>query len=154
VDLFDEEFDPFGPTDVERIHPVWITTPVDVARRGRLSYDRTVDAFFVKPEGVYRGGVAVLVGDERFARYAITDMESDIVVALMVEGFLRRVVKEIPALFDELERAQLRGIAIDEIRELRRSAVAEGLSPGPTLAEFYAPEAWSRPVITEAAESS
>jgi len=144
----DDKFDPLSPLEVYVVHPVWTTTPADLARIGQLSYDRSADMFFVKRSVDYRGGVAVEARDERFARYVIADMETDVVVAMMIEGFLTKVVKEVPALFDELERAKLRGITIDEIRELRRQLTAEGHGVGPTLAEFYSPESWSEPVVS------
>lgn len=143
-DLLEDDFDPFGPLDLEVIHPRWTTTPAELARHGVLSYDRTVDTFFVKPRGAYRGGVAVQVGDDR---YAIVDQESHVVVAIMVEAFLTRVVKEVPALFDEIERAELRDITLEQIREQRVRVLDGRRDPGPVLAEFYAPDAWSKPLV-------
>lgn len=146
LDLLEDNFDPFGPIDLEVIYPTWTTTPAELARDGLLSYDHTVDTFFVKPRGAYRGGVAVQVGDDR---YAIVDQESHVAVALMVEAFLTRVVKAVPALFDELERAELLDITLDQVLERRQHVVAEGRGHGPTLTEFYAPQAWSEPVVDE-----
>ncbi len=145
-DLLDDDFDPFGPLELEVIYPRWTTTPADMARHGLLSYDRTVDSLFVKPRGAYRGGVSVLVGDDR---YAIVDQESHVVVAMMVEAFLTRVVKEVPALFDEIERAQLREITPEQIREQRLRVLCGRRGPGPTLAEFYALAAWSEPLMAD-----
>lgn len=147
-DFLDDGFDPFGPLDLEVIHPKWLTTPAELARHGLLSYDRTVDTFFVKPDGPYRGGVAVLVGHDR---YAIVDQESHVVVAMMVEAFLPRAVNEVPALFDELERAELREITREQIREQRQRVLNGRRDPGPTVTEFYAPAAWSEPLTDDEA---
>lgn len=148
ADLLDDDFDPFGPLDIEPIVPQWTTSPAALARDGLLSYDRSVDTFFVTPRGTYRGGVAVQVGKDR---YAIVDLDSHVVVAMMVEALLTRVVKDFPALFDELERAELRDITLDQIREHRRRALIGRSDTGPTLAEYYAPEAWSNPVASDEA---
>ena len=147
-DLLDDDFDPFGPSDVEPILPRWTTTPAELARAGLLSYDRTVDTLFVLPRGTYRGGAAVQVGADR---YAIVDLETHVVVAMMVEAFLTRVVKTVPALFEELERAELREITPEQIRERREQLLRGRRDPGPTLAEFYAPEAWSEPIVSDEA---
>lgn len=143
VSALDDDFDPFGPIDLEVIHPKWSTTPAEFARSGNASYDRTVDTLHILQPRNYRGGVVVEVGDERFV---IVDQDSHVVVGIQIEATLARVVEQVPALFDELERAELREITREQIEEHRLRVAASGIGPGPTLAEFYAPEAWSKPI--------
>lgn len=125
---------------------MWTTSPAEFARSGNVSYDRTVDTLYILPPRDYGGGIVVAVGDERFV---IVDQESHVVVGIQIEAALATVTKQVPALFDELERAELLEVTPAQIAEHRRRVVDSGVGPGPTLAEFYAPEAWSEPVVTD-----
>ena len=142
--IVDDAFDPIGPLPLAVIHPKWTTTPAEFARVGNLSYDRTVDTLYILQPYDYQGGVVVEVGDERFV---IVDQDTHVVVGIQIEAVLSHVVHDVPTLFDELDRAELLDITPDQVMERRQRVVAEGRGHGPALADFYAPEAWSEPVV-------
>lgn len=82
-----------------------------------LSYDRRSDTLLVHLFGKGRESVSVQATPHLFL---MTDPETEEVVGLQVEGFLARVVEDLPESVFLLDAADLRGISTEEVRAIRR----------------------------------
>ncbi|MGH2557712.1 MAG: hypothetical protein ACRDJH_01500 [Thermomicrobiales bacterium] len=82
-----------------------------------LSFDRESDALMVHLYGRGQPGISHLVTDEFMIRF---DPNHEKVIGIQIEHFLSLVVPEHPRLLDALDIAELRGISLEEVAQIRR----------------------------------
>jgi hypothetical protein len=99
-----QTFDPMLPRREE-------VDPAGVA----FDFDRVTDTLYVHLFGHPRPAVNVDTGPYLDLR---VDVQTEEVVGFQIESFLRRVIREHPALLDV---AELAGVPADEVAEIRRS---------------------------------
>jgi hypothetical protein len=87
-----------------------------------ITYDQDSDTIHVHFFGRVIPAVSLLLNDEMMIRW---DRAGRRVVGLQIERFLRRVAPLHPELLDLMDIADLQGISLAEVGEIRRS-VAQG----------------------------
>lgn len=85
-----------------------------------ILYDHELDTLFVHLFGHERRATNRLAGD--YAYYRV-DPQTESVVGLQIEGFLRRAVKEHPELIELLRYAELRGVSFDQVQRESTNAI-------------------------------
>lgn len=87
-----------------------------------VTYDHESDTLMLHFSGRGQPGISVVADDDLYVRL---DRERKRVLGLQIEGFLARVVPRHPALLDVLDVADLRGISLAEVAQLRRGIGTE-----------------------------
>jgi hypothetical protein len=98
-----------------------------------LSYDRESDTLMVHFHGRGQPGVSRHVTDEFMIRLSPDRTK---VVGVQIEHFLSLVVPEHPRMLDALDIAELRGITIEEVAQIRRDVATN--QKRETIAEVIA----------------
>lgn len=124
--------------DVRIFHPRWPELDRIDPERVRLGYWREVDTLDLDFFGPDQPAVVVPLDlpDPADEVALLVHAETEAVVGVQIEAFLRRAVRRHPHLLDLLDLAELHGITPTEIAELRRT-VAPAQRRRAAVAAFF-----------------
>jgi hypothetical protein len=88
-----------------------------------VSFDRPSDTLLIHLFGRGRQSVSVPVAKYL---YVMVDPTSEMIIGIHIEGFLGQAIKDTPEAINLLDYAELRGITLAEVRELRRATLQGG----------------------------
>ena len=118
-----DEIDPMVGFVPRQIHPQPFQAAEIDPDKMIVSFDRRSDTLLIHLFGRGRKSISVPVANYL---YVMVDPESEMIVGFHVEGFLGQAIKDVPEAIMLLDYAELRGITLAEVRELRRTTLRPG----------------------------
>lgn len=115
-----DEIDPEEEFVPRQIHPQPFR-PEDIdPDKVVVSFDRRSDTLLIHLFGRGRQSISLPVANYL---YVMVDPKSEMITGFHIEGFLGQAIKDIPEAISLLDYAELRGITLAEVRELRRATL-------------------------------